>query len=97
MDYLENLLKNYENVKNEITAEVKDYLRESKYTSRAELIKIGAICVLAGAVMGFLISPIKKGIHINVTNNNSSSEEEDKKCCKRKEKKKRKCCCNKEA
>lgn len=101
MDYLEQFLENYENAKKGLVSQVKDYFEESKSISRAELVKFGAICVLAGVVYGFLLSPIKKGICVNVTNNKEASGEADSKCCKdkkeKKEKKKRKCCCSKEA
>mgnify|MGYP004600137453 FL=1 len=55
-----------------------DYFSEDTMISRKKLLTLGAICTLTGIVTGFLFSPIKKGIYINISNNcNETSLEKE--------------------
>ncbi|MDE6432944.1 MAG: hypothetical protein K2L07_01795 [Lachnospiraceae bacterium] len=60
---------------------VVDYFTEDTTTTRKKILMLGTICTLVGIVVGFIFSPIKKGIYINISNNNSnngmSPEDED--------------------
>jgi len=60
---------------------VMDYFTEDTTTTRRKILILGATCTLVGIVAGFLFSPIKKGIYINISNNGNSigepSEDED--------------------
>ncbi len=60
---------------------VMDYFTEDTTTTRRKILILGAVCTLVGIVAGFLFSPIKKGIYINISNNGNSigehSEDED--------------------
>lgn len=60
---------------------VVDYFTEDTTTTRKKILMIGAVCTLVGIVTGFLVSPIKKGIYINISNNGSNNaipqEDED--------------------
>lgn len=66
---------------------IRDYFSEDTILNRKKLLTLGAICTLTGIVTGFLFSPIKNGIYINVSNNcNEASLEKDEECqsCKKK-------------
>ncbi len=60
---------------------VMDYFTEDTTTTRRKILILGAVCTLVGIVAGFLFSPIKKGIYINISNNGNNigelSEDED--------------------
>ncbi len=60
---------------------VMDYFTEDTTTTRRKILTLGAVCTLVGIVAGFLFSPIKKGIYINISNNGNNigelSEDED--------------------
>lgn len=50
-----------------------DYFTEDTTTTRKKILILGAICTLVGIVAGFIFSPIKKGIYINISNNGSNN------------------------
>lgn len=50
-----------------------DYFTEDTTTTRKKILILGAICTLIGIVAGFIFSPIKKGIYINISNNGSNN------------------------
>lgn len=52
---------------------VTDYFTEDTTTTRKKILILGAICTLVGIVAGFIFSPIKKGIYINISNNGSNN------------------------
>lgn len=52
---------------------VVDYFTEDTTTTRKKILMLGAICTLIGIVAGFIFSPIKKGIYINISNNGSNN------------------------
>lgn len=60
---------------------VVDYFTEDTTTTRKKILMLGTICTLVGIVVGFIFSPIKKGVYINISNNNSNNgmlpEDED--------------------
>lgn len=50
-----------------------DYFTEDTTTTRKKILVLGTICTLVGIVAGFIFSPIKKGIYINISNNGSNN------------------------
>ena len=71
---------------------VSDYFLEDTITSRKKLLTLGTICVLIGIITGFLFSPIKKGIYINISDNGNyvPQKKEDACSCQNNKKKGRK-------
>lgn len=63
------------------------YLTSETYTTRKNLITTCTLCVLTGIILGFLLSPIKKGFYFNISNNGnyapSEENKEDKKTGKK--------------
>lgn len=56
----------------------KEYFNEETTITRKTFAITCTVFVLIGVVYGFLISPIKKGIQVNVTNNNGDLYADDK-------------------
>lgn len=55
-----------------------DFFDEETTVTRKTIAIICIISALVGIIYGFLISPIKKGIHVNVTNNGNYCGNDDK-------------------
>lgn len=65
-----------ETVKETITdtiTSIKEFFNEEMTTTRKAVAITCAISALIGIVYGFLISPVKKGIQVNVTTNNGDT------------------------
>ena len=73
MDILETVKDTF----TDAISSIQEFFNEETTTTRKTLIIICAIFTLIGIVYGFLISPIKKGIQVNVTNINDDSYAED--------------------
>lgn len=66
---------------------ITDYFNEDTLTSRKKLLTLSTICLLIGIIAGFIFSPIKKGIYINVSNNgNNDTDNKEETCCNHKRK-----------
>lgn len=63
---------------------VYDYFEGDMVTTRRKVMTVCAMFAFAGIVLGFLISPIKKGFYFNISNNGNGlpPEEEKKESCK---------------
>ncbi len=58
---------------------VKDFFEEEVSFPRKSLLSLVSLCVLMGTVCGFLFSPIKKGIYVNISNNGNGVDCENEK------------------
>lgn len=45
--------------------ELVEFMSESNKKTNTDLCVLGGICVLIGIIIGFLISPVKKGVMVN--------------------------------
>lgn len=76
-----NYVRNVCDIVTDAKDRVMDYFTEDTTTTRRKILMLGAVCTLVGIVAGFLFSPIKKGIYINISNNGNNtgelSEDED--------------------
>lgn len=60
------------------------YFTGETYTTRKKLFTTCTLCMLTGIILGFVLSPIKKGIYFNISNNgNYAPDEEINECNKR--------------
>lgn len=57
---------------------VVNYFTEDTATTRKKILMLGAVCTLIGIVVGFILSPIKKGIYVNISNNGNGMPEEER-------------------
>lgn len=69
----ETLLTTITNTKENIC----DFFSEETTVTRKTIAIICIIAALIGIVYGFLLSPIKRGIHVNVINSGSSYDEDE--------------------
>lgn len=61
-----------------ICTTVKDFFEDDVKITRKALLSTTLLCTFVGLITGFIVSPIKKGIYINISNNgNNNSEDED--------------------
>lgn len=74
---------------------VTDYFTGDTVTSRKSMITLGSFCLLFGIVAGFLLSPIKKGVYINISDNGSNNGNSDVPQISQEKKKENACCKNK--
>lgn len=56
---------------------VQDFFEEDVRVTRKALITTTVLCTFAGLIAGFIVSPIKKGIYINISNNGNNSSEDE--------------------
>lgn len=56
---------------------VKDFFEEDVTFTRKAIITTTLLCTFTGLIAGFIISPIKKGIYINISNNGNNSPEDE--------------------
>ncbi|MCM1158818.1 MAG: hypothetical protein NC300_08780 [Bacteroidales bacterium] len=73
-----NILETVKDTISDICTSVEDFFTDEISVTRKSLMTVGAVCALVGIVWGFVLSPIKKGIYINIANNGNMREEDDK-------------------
>ncbi len=54
-----------------------DFFDEDATLSRKTFALVCFICILAGVIYGFLLSPVKKGIHVNIANGCCCGDDEE--------------------
>ena len=54
-----------------------NFFNSDRTTTRKKLLNFGAIVFMAGIIIGFLFSPIKKGFYFNISNNGNGRDDED--------------------
>lgn len=54
-----------------------DFFNEETTVTRKTITAVCVICALTGIIYGFLISPVKRGIQVNVNNNINDCEEDN--------------------
>lgn len=81
MEIMNSAIQAVENAKDCVTC----YMTEEIPTSRKQILTICTIFAMAGIILGFFLSPIKKGIHINISNNGNNVPQGEQ--CNNKEKK----------
>lgn len=87
------ILNNVKNTALEAAENIQYYFEEETITTRKKIIATCTTFVLAGIVLGFFISPIKKGFYFNISNNGNYAKPEDGQpetdnCCAKKKKQK---------
>lgn len=63
------ILENVKNTAMEAAENIQYYFEGETITTRKKIIATCTTFALAGIVLGFLISPIKKGVYFNIFNN----------------------------
>lgn len=69
MDYMIDFFKTAGDMVTDTKDSIVDYFTGDTYTTRKKIITTCTLCTLIGIVIGFLLSPIKKGFYFNISNN----------------------------
>ncbi len=78
MDYLTDFFKTAGDMVTDTKDSIVDYFTRDTYTTRKKIITTCTLCTLIGIIIGFLLSPIKKGFYFNISNNgNYAPTDED--------------------
>jgi len=72
-----NILETVKDTITDAATSIRDFFNEETTTTRKTVAVTCAIFALIGIVYGFLISPVKRGIQVNVTNNSDTYPDED--------------------
>lgn len=72
-----NILEKIKDAVYDLCTTVQDFFNDELTFTRKTVIAAISICTLMGMVWGFIISPIKKGIYINISNNGNNCPDED--------------------
>lgn len=72
-----NILETVKDTIHNICACILGFFDEELTLTRKTLIIISSICALGGIIGGFIVSPIKKGVYINIANNGNSYQDDE--------------------
>lgn len=74
-----DILETMKDTATDIVQTAKDYFVGETVTSRTKVMTTCTICTLTGIIIGFLFSPIKKGIYFNISNNGNYAPQKGRK------------------
>lgn len=69
MDYLTDFVETAGDMITNAKDAIVDYFTCDTYTTRKKILTTCTLCTLTGILIGFLLSPIKKGFYLNISNN----------------------------